>query len=75
MSGDVFSHIAGTEGVQRYKYGRVNVRNTVEKVCSYSGECEADRAVDEDLCSICKHQIKFDIPTIIKKELEKKNGS
>lgn len=79
MSGDMFSTLSEnvdncTEDI-KYKFGRVNIYNTLEK-CSYTEDCKWKHSIENknSLCNICIHKKLFDIPMLINKKLEEKFG-
>lgn len=42
--------------------------------CGYEGECKKDMAMTWDICYLCKHRIKLDIPAMLDKAYEEQNG-
>ncbi len=43
--------------------------------CGYNGECKKDMAMVWDICYLCKHRIKLDIPAMLDKEYEEQVSS
>lgn len=48
----------------------INIEITQDNWCGYEGECKKDMAKVWDICFICKHRIKLDIPAILDKKYE-----
>ena len=51
----------------------INLKIEQSEWCSYKGECKKNKANIVDLCYLCKHRIKLDIPAMLDKAYEEQN--
>jgi hypothetical protein len=64
---------AGEENTIVFQPAIINIEITQSDWCGYEGKCKKDIANVWDICFICKHRIKLDIPAMLDKVHEEQN--